>query len=193
MTVQPIKDKRKIHRMLKVLEDDNPRNALLFRVGLNTILRIQDILDLKVKNIFHDDGRFRLYLSLFERKTRKNKGRRMKNIKLNSLLRKEIKEYVEFFELSLEDYIFFSLLDPDKNLDRVQAWRILKRAADKVGIDNFGTHSMRKTLAWTIYKQTKDISLVMIMLNHNSPKTTLRYLGITQESIDKTYEEFAIG
>ena len=193
MTVQPIKDKRKIHRMLKVLEDDNPRNALLFRVGLNTILRIQDILDLKVKNIFHDDGRFRLYLSLFERKTRKNKGRRMKNIKLNSLLRKAIKEYVEFFELSLEDYIFFSLLDPDKNLDRVQAWRILKRAADKVGIDNFGTHSMRKTLAWTIYKQTKDISLVMIMLNHNSPKTTLRYLGITQESIDKTYEEFAIG
>jgi len=193
MTVQPIKDKHKIQRMLKVLEDDNPRNALLFRVGLNTILRIQDILDLKVKNIFHDDGRFRLYLSLFERKTRKNKGRRMKNIKLNSLLRKAIKEYVEFFELSLEDYIFFSLLDPDKNLDRVQAWRILKRAADKVGIDNFGTHSMRKTLAWTIYKQTKDISLVMIMLNHNSPKTTLRYLGITQESIDKTYEEFAIG
>ncbi len=193
MTVQPIKDKHKIQRMLKVLEDDNPRNALLFRVGLNTILRIQDILDLKVKNIFHDDGRFRLYLSLFERKTRKNKGRQMKNIKLNSLLRKAIKEYVEFFELSLEDYIFFSLLDPDKNLDRVQAWRILKRAADKVGIDNFGTHSMRKTLAWTIYKQTKDISLVMIMLNHNSPKTTLRYLGITQESIDKTYEEFAIG
>ena len=193
MTVQPIKDKHKIQRMLKVLEEDNPRNALLFRVGLNTILRIQDILDLKVKNIFHDDGRFRLYLSLFERKTRKNKGRRMKNIKLNSLLRKAIKEYVEFFELSLEDYIFFSLLDPDKNLDRVQAWRILKRAADKVGIDNFGTHSMRKTLAWTIYKQTKDISLVMIMLNHNSPKTTLRYLGITQESIDNTYEEFSIG
>jgi integrase len=117
----------------------------------------------------------------------------MKNIKLNSLLRKAIKDYVEFFELSLEDYIFFSLLDPDKNLDRVQAWRILKKAAEKVGIDNFGTHSMRKTLAWTIYKQTKDISLVMIMLNHNSPKTTLRYLGITQESIDKTYEEFAIG
>ena len=193
MTVQPIKDKRKLLRMLKVLEDDNPRNALLFRVGLNTILRIQDILDLKVKNIFHDDGRFRLYLSLFERKTRKAKSRQMKNIKLNSLLRKAIKDYVEFFELSLEDYIFFSMLDPDKNLDRVQAWRILKRAADKVGIDNFGTHSMRKTLAWSIYKQTKDISLVMIMLNHNSPKTTLRYLGITQESIDKTYEEFAIG
>ena len=193
MTVQPIKDHNKIKRMLKVLEDQNPRNALLFRVGLNTILRIQDILDLKVKDIFHEDGSFREYLSLFERKTRKYKNRQLKNVKLNSLLRKELKEYVEFFELTPEDYIFFSLHNPDNNLDRIQAWRMLKKAAEKVGIKNFGTHSMRKTLAWTIYKQTKDISLVMIMLNHQSPKMTLRYLGITQESIDKTYEEFAIG
>jgi len=179
--------------MLKVLDDQNPRNALLFRVGLNTILRIQDILDLKVKDIFHEDGSYREYLSLFERKTRKYKNRQLKNVKLNSLLRKEIKDYVDLFELKPEDYIFFSLHNPEKNLDRVEAWRILKKASGRVGIKNFGTHSMRKTLAWTIYKQTKDISLVMIMLNHHSPRTTLRYLGITQESIDKTYEEFAIG
>jgi integrase len=179
--------------MLKVLDDQNPRNALLFRVGLNTILRIQDILDLKVKDIFHRDGSYREYLSLFERKTRKYKNRQLKNVKLNSLLRKEIKDYVDLFELKPEDYIFFSLHNPEKNLDRIEAWRILKKASGKVGIKNFGTHSMRKTLAWTIYKQTKDISLVMIMLNHHSPRTTLRYLGITQESIDKTYEEFAIG
>jgi integrase len=193
MTVQPIKDPNKIKRMLKVLDDQNPRNALLFRVGLNTILRIQDILDLKVKDIFHEDGSYREYLSLFERKTRKYKNRQLKNVKLNSLLRKEIKDYVDLFELKPEDYIFFSLHNPEKNLDRVEAWRILKKASGRVGIKNFGTHSMRKTLAWTIYKQTKDISLVMIMLNHHSPRTTLRYLGITQESIDKTYEEFAIG
>jgi integrase len=193
MTVQPIKDPKKIQRMLKVLDDQNPRNALLFRVGLNTILRIQDILDLKVKDIFHEDGSYREYLSLFERKTRKYKNRQLKNVKLNSLLRKEIKDYVDLFELKPEDYIFFSLHNPEKNLDRIEAWRILKKASGKVGIKNFGTHSMRKTLAWTIYKQTKDISLVMIMLNHHSPRTTLRYLGITQESIDKTYEEFAIG
>jgi integrase len=193
VTVQPIKDPKKIQRMLKVLDDQNPRNALLFRVGLNTILRIQDILDLKVKDIFHEDGSYREYLSLFERKTRKYKNRQLKNVKLNSLLRKEIKDYVDLFELKPEDYIFFSLHNPEKNLDRIEAWRILKKASGKVGIKNFGTHSMRKTLAWTIYKQTKDISLVMIMLNHHSPRTTLRYLGITQESIDKTYEEFAIG
>ena len=113
---------------------------------------------------------------------------RLKKLKHNEIWTRGFTD----LELTSEDYIFFSLHNPDNNLDRVEAWRMLKKAADKVGIENFGTHSMRKTLAWTIYKQTKDISLVMIMLNHNSPKTTLRYLGITQESIDKTYEEFAI-
>ena len=185
MTVQPIKDPRKIKRMIAVLEKSNPRNVLLFRVGLNTILRIQDILDLRVSDIFHPDGSFKEYLSLFESK----KG---KAIKLNSLIRIEIKKFVDHYSLKEDDYIFFSLHNPARNLDRVEAWRILKKAADRVGIENFGTHSMRKTLAWTIYQKTKDISLVMYMLNHQSPTATMKYLGLVQDSIDKTYEEFAI-
>ena len=188
MTVQPIKDPRKIKRMIAVLEKSNPRNVLMFRVGLNTILRIQDILDLRVSDIFHSDGSFKEYLSLFERKTKKGKA-----IKLNSLIRIEIKKFVDRYGLKEDDYIFFSLHNPARNLDRVEAWRILKKAADRVGIENFGTHSMRKTLAWTIYQKTKDISLVMYMLNHQSPTATMKYLGLVQDSIDKTYEEFAIG
>ena len=171
MTVQPIKDPRKIKRMIAVLEKSNPRNVLLFRVGLNTILRIQDILDLRVSDIFHPDGSFKEYLSLFERKTKKGKA-----IKLNSLIRIEIKKFVDRYDLKEDDYIFFSLHNPARNLDRVEAWRIL-----------------RKTLAWTIYQKTKDISLVMYMLNHQSPTATMKYLGLVQDSIDKTYEEFAIG
>ena len=188
MTVQPIKDPRKIKRMIAVLEKSNPRNVLMFRVGLNTILRIQDILDLRVSDIFHPDGSFKEYLSLFERKTKKSKA-----IKLNSLIRIEIKKFVDRYDLKEDDYIFFSLHNPTRNLDRVEAWRILKKASDKAGIENFGTHSMRKTLAWTIYQKTKDISLVMYMLNHQSPTATMKYLGLVQDSIDKTYEEFAIG
>jgi|TARA_R100000049_G_C1951706_1_gene100058 integrase len=193
MTVQPIKDNKQVHKMLKILDDQNPRNALLFRVGLNTILRIQDILNIKVKHIFHPDGSFRGYLSIFENKTKNHRRRIMKNVKLNSLIRQELKKHVELFELDQDDFIFFSMHNPDNPLDRVQAWKILKTASREAGIKNFGTHSMRKTLAWNIYTQTKDLALVMIMLNHKSPSVTMRYLGITQESIDNTYEEFAIG
>ena len=187
MTIQPIKDRKKIKRMIAVLET-TPRNALLFKIGLNTILRIGDILGLRVSDIFTPDGTFKDYLILHESKTGKRKS-----IKLNSLIRKELKKYVSTYGLIEDDYIFFSLRNPANNLDRIEAWRILKKAADSVGIKNFGTHSMRKTLAWSIYQETRNLSLVMIMLNHKSPSTTLRYLGITQDSIDKTYEEFAIG
>ena len=191
MTVQPIKNERKLKRMLKILDDQNPRNALLFRLGLNTILRVGDILKLKVRDVIYVDGSFREYLSLFESKTANRKSRSMKNIKLNTLIRQEIKDYIKLFDLQYDDYLFFSMRNPERKLDRVQAWRILKKVANMVGIDKFGTHSMRKTLAWRIYQQSKDISLVMYVLNHKSPEVTLKYLGITQESIDKTYEEFA--
>ena len=80
----------------------------------------------------------------------------------------------------------------DNHIDRTNAWRVLKRAANKVGIENFGTHSMRKTLAYYIYKSTKNISLVMKMLNHQNPSVTLRYIGVDQDMIDSAYEEYSI-
>jgi len=190
--IQPIKDKKLVQDMMKILDDKNPRDALLFRMGLNTILRIQDLLSIKVDHIFRPDGSFLPYMTLFERKTKNHRSRIRKNVKLNSLIRHELKKYVKLFELDQDDFIFFSMKNPEKPIDRIQAWRLLKSAADEVGINNFGTHTMRKTLAWNIYNQTKDIALVMVMLNHRRPEVTMRYLGITQEQMDEAYEEFAV-
>ena len=52
-----------------------------------------------------------------------------------------------------------------------------------------GSHSMRKTLAYHIYKETKNIVLVMHMLNHQSSKQTLSYIGVTQDSMDNVYKD----
>lgn len=191
-SVQPIKSDSQIKKMMKILDDQNPRDALMFRLGLNTILRISDILRLKVKDVIYVDGSFREYLSLFEAKTKNKSSRTRKKIKLNSMIRDQIKNYIKLFNLEQDDYLIFSMRDPDRPLDRVQAWRILKKVAEIVGVKNFGTHSMRKTLAWRVYKQSKDLSLVMHLLNHKSPEHTLRYIGIVQESVDNVYEDFAI-
>ena len=51
---------------------------------------------------------------------------------------------------------------------------------------------MRKTLAYNIYKKTKDLALVMRILNHSDPDYTLRYIGIVQRNLDDAYEEFSI-
>ena len=187
MVVEPIRDKKLIVKMIDKLNETCKRDGLLFRMGINTILRVSDLLKLKVVDVLHSNGQFREYLCLKEQKTDKPR-----KIKLNSLIRSEIMKYILHYELDDDHYLFFSLRNPKKSLDRVTAYKRLTKVATSVGIEHFGTHSMRKTLAWTIYQKTKDISLVMYMLNHQSPTATMKYLGLVQDSIDKTYEEFAI-
>ena len=187
MVVEPIKSKTLINKMIKTLEKRNDRDALLFRMGLNTILRISDIITLKYSQLFDSKGRIRTYLKLYEQKTNKSK-----KIKLNKVIQDEIYKYAKIKKLSNDDYLFYSFKNKDNHIDRTNAWRVLKRAANKVGVENFGTHSMRKTLAYYVYKSTNNISLVMKMLNHQNPAVTLRYIGVDQDMIDSAYDEYSI-
>ena len=123
MSVQPVKDRNKLKTMMEFLEmKGNKRDALLLKFGLNTGLRINDILRLKVKHLFDSNGNLNEYLDLFESKTIKRRNRKLKQIKLNSVIRPELISYVQYYELESEDWIFFSLREPSNPLDRVRAW-----------------------------------------------------------------------
>lgn len=65
------------------------------------------------------------------------------------------------------------------------AWKIIKEAAEAVGVKDIGTHSLRKTWAYHSYKAGTDIVIIQDMLNHSSPAITLRYIGITQDEKDR--------
>lgn len=73
MTVEPIRDKVKIKQMYQYLNGRDHKYGLIFKFGLNTGLRISDILPLKVKDIFLRKGVFYEYLVLKEKKTKKEK------------------------------------------------------------------------------------------------------------------------
>jgi integrase len=181
MTVEPIRDKTKIKYMYQFLNGKDPKYGLLFKFGLNTGLRISDILPLKVKDIFNKNGNFRDYLVLKEKKTGKEK-----KIKLNDALRKTIKMYIENKDLFYEDYIFPS--HKGGHIGRIQAYRVLKEAANIIGIENFGTHSLRKTWGYWTYKVSRyNIGLIMDTFNHSSQKITLRYIGVNQDQKDELY------
>ena len=185
--VDPIKDKADIRRMLDYLEGQSMRNATLFRLGLNTILRVSDLLELKVSDFYTISGKFRTHVTLKEKKTGK-----VKKIKINKVARKIVPQHIQHYHLSGDDFLFFSTQNPDKAIDRYQAWRVLTKAGNYCGLDNFSPHSMRKTLAYHVYKQTKDIALTMRLLNHRSPDVTLKYIGIEQEEIDGAYDNHAL-
>lgn len=81
----------------------------------------------------------------------------------------------------------------DKPITVTQAYRQLNKAAKMVDIEEgIGTHTMRKTFGYFFYKETKDIDSLQKILNHSSVAVTKKYIGITQEEIDKLLENFKL-
>lgn len=181
MTVEPIRNKVKIKQMYHYLAGKEPKYGLLFKFGLNTGLRISDILPVKLKDIRNEDGKFRDYFILKEKKTGKEK-----KIKLNNALRKAIEAYAKDESLTPDSYLFWS--KKGSHLGRIQAYRVLNEAAEIIGVENFGTHSMRKTWGYWTYKVSRyNIGLIMDTFNHSSPSITLRYIGVNQDQKDELY------
>lgn len=58
--------------------------------------------------------------------------------------------------------------------------------------DGIGTHTMRKTFGYWYYKQTKDIATLQMILNHSHPEITLRYIGVTDEEIENSLNNFVL-
>ncbi|WP_338754875.1 site-specific integrase [Bacillus sp. FJAT-52991] len=175
--VQPIRSKEKIEEVKLVLKHDSYRDYFLFVMGINTGLRISDLLPLQVKDV-----RNKTHITIKEKKTDKHK-----RFVINSTLRKEIDEYTA--NMHDEDYLFPSQRTK-KPIQRVQAYKILNRAAEKVGLTEIGTHTLRKTFGYHYYKRTKDVAMLQEIFNHSAPSVTKRYIGITQDEIDKSLEDF---
>lgn len=183
MTVEPIRDKKRITAMQTYLKGRRLRDWLLFNVGINTGLRVGDMLNLKVEDVLTAKGTFRQHLILKEEKTGKEK-----KIKLNNAVKKYIKTYLQTIEYNQDTYLFQSRKGNNRPITRVQAYRELKSAASCVGIENFGTHSMRKTWGYWSYRASRyNIGLIMDTFNHSSPVITLRYIGISQDQKDELY------
>ena len=181
--VEPVRNREDVQKLWQYLLEYDRRYAMIWKFGCNTILRISDILALKYEDIIYK-GQIVEMIFLREGKTGK-----AKTVYFNSGLVQALSDYVESENIQPKEFLFYHSPHHRKEaIDRRSAWRVIKRAANKCGLEgNIGTHSMRKSLAYAIYEIDHDIAKVMIMLNHSSPKTTLSYLGITQNQIAETY------
>lgn len=179
--VQPIRDRNLILKMQDLLQENSERDYMIFTVGINTGLRISDILPLKVSDV-----KGKTHIHITEQKTGKNK-----RFLINSRLRKELNPYIKGMEDN--EYLFQSRKGDNKPLSRIQAYRILNEVASKLGIEEIGTHTLRKTFGYWHYKQYKDVAILQDIFNHSSPSITLKYIGITDDIKDKTIEGFYLG
>ena len=178
--VEPIRDPEKIREMKEYLLHKSYRDYFLFVFGINSGLRISDILPLRVMDVKYTE-----HLNIREKKTKN-----IRKIKMTSSLKSEIEKYIKYKADS--DYLFPSRKG-NRPIGREAAWRIINEAARAVEIEgSIGTHTLRKTFGYHFYQQYKDVAMLQEILGHSSPSITLRYIGINDDMVDKALDGFAL-
>lgn len=179
--VQPIRDKQKIEEIKSVLKENGTRDLLLFCMGINTGLRISDLLKLRIVDVKN-----KTHIEIKEQKTGK-----VKRFPIFGNLQVMLDEYIRNKPLS--DYLFKSRNGENKPITRVMAYLIINRTCRKCGItDNIGTHTLRKTFGYHHYQNFHDVAILQYLLNHSSPSITLRYIGITEDNVEETLQRFEL-
>jgi len=183
--VEPIIDRKKIAQIKNQLRGQRRyRDLLLFVVGINTALRISDLLELLVYHFLDDHQHIKQRFWIKEQK----RGKRQEVV-INASIRDGLEEYIAAYPEVIGDqnnFIFFNTKDNGfmKPIRRGQAWKIITTICQQVGLrGNFGTHSLRKTWGYHARMQGVDLALIMHKLNHESIAYTKRYLGITDDEL----------
>jgi Site-specific recombinase XerD len=174
--VEPIRSKQQIEAVKGYLKNRNLRDWLLFVLGINSGLRISDLLLLKISDVKAKDR-----IIIREMKTGK-----IKDFPLSLTCKKTINEYLT--SIHNESEWLFKSQKGDQPITRIQAYRIMNKAACAVGIkEAIGTHTLRKTFGYWAYKSGVDITRIQKLLNHSAPSVTLAYIGITKDELDNIY------
>jgi integrase len=183
--VEPIRDRKKIAQIKNQLRGQRRyRDLLLFVVGINTALRISDLLEMRVEHFMDDQKRIKRRFWIKEQK----RGKRQEVV-VNDSIQEALDEYlVAYPEITNANnhFIFFNTKANSymRPIRRGQAWKVITTICQQVGLrGNFGTHSLRKTWGYHARIQGVDLALIMHKLNHESIAYTKRYLGITDDEL----------
>lgn len=195
-TAQPIRKEEDLQHFKEYyrVEYPNQRNYLLLVMGLNTALRISDILSLRWGDVYDFKlKRYREHLCITEHKTDKKSV-----IYINQNIKRALIDYKDYLTgqkklPSEEIFLFESGTKKGCPISRVQAFRIVKKAAAACQLEGVvSCHSLRKTFGYYAWQQGIKPALLMNIYNHSSFQTTIRYLGIEQDDRDSIFRNIEI-
>ncbi len=190
-TTQPIRDMEK----LKLFEEyykktkPNSRNYTLIILGLNSALRISDILHLTYGDVYdYKKKEWKSHIVIREQKTGK-----LNRIYINKEVKQTLESYSDYQIHLTTDWLFTGQMSENQPLSRYQAFRIIKDAAAYAGLDaSISCHSLRKTFGYHAWKQGTPPALLMDIYNHSSYRITKRYLCIDQDDRDEVFEHICL-
>ena len=159
---------------VRLQAQDRIRELALFNLGIDSKLRGCDLVALKVRDVCHGD-QVATRAIVLQRKTQ-----RPVQFEITAATREAVQAWIAHAGLRSEDFLFPSRLNRSPHLGTRQYARILSHWVDELGLDPtaYATHSMRRTKATLIYRRTKNLRAVQLLLGHSKLESTVRYLGI---------------
>lgn len=180
-TVEPIRDRRDVYAMKKYLRQKDEKYYIMFITGINLGLRINEILKMTVGDV---KGRK-------QQTFRQSKTDKEITVAYNDEL---IKAYAEYCKnRTPQEALIPNPYNEYRSISRDMAYKVLREAAEKLHLQyNVGTHTMRKTCGYHFYRQTHDIVTLQTWFNHRTAADTLRYIGVTKDTVLSAMRKFKI-
>ncbi|MDZ7661395.1 MAG: tyrosine-type recombinase/integrase [Thiohalophilus sp.] len=150
------------------------RELALFNLALDSKLRSCDLVRLRVRDIAHGTQVSKRAMIL------QQKTQQPVQFEITEQTRQALSAWIDQSQLSSGDYLFPSRMKRSPHLSTRQYARIVRSWIADIGLDpaDYGTHSLRRTKATLIYRRTKNLRAIQLLLGHTKLESTVRYLGI---------------
>ena len=181
MKLPDVLSEKEIDKMIEVIDLSKPegqRNRAIIEVLYGCGLRVSELINLKISDLFFDDGFIRVI----------GKGNKQRLVPISDYTIKYINLYKESIRIHLpiqagfEDFLFLNRRG--KNLTRVMIFTIVKELSIIAGVKKtISPHTFRHSFATHLLKNGADLRAIQLMLGHESITTTEIYTHVDQEFI----------
>jgi integrase len=150
------------------------RELALFNLAIDSKLRSCDLVKLRLRDVAQG-ARIASRAIVMQQKTQ-----RPVQFEITEPTRESLAAWTRISGLTADSFLFPSRLHASAHLSTRQYARIVHAWVKEIGLDSaaYGTHTLRRTKASLIYRRTKNLRAVQLLLGHSKLECTVRYLGI---------------
>ncbi|MBT7543724.1 MAG: tyrosine-type recombinase/integrase [Kordiimonadaceae bacterium] len=170
----PLKLKQIWSIRIRLQISNRVRDLALFNLAIDSKLRSCDLLKLHVLDVANGINVLKRAMVI------QQKTQSPVQFEITAQTREALSIWIDHADLSRDSFLFKSRANASKHISRRQYSRIVKSWLCEIGLDPsaYGTHSLRRTKATLIYRRTKNLRAVQLLLGHRNLESTVRYLGI---------------
>lgn len=175
----------KLFEAIDLSAAEGTRNRAMLEVLYSSGLRVSELVELKLANVYFDIGFLRVI----------GKGNKERLVPVGRDAMKFLKIYLEEIRVHVpvqkgfESYVFLNRRG--KKLTRVMVFLIIKSLAARIGLNKtISPHTFRHSFATHLIEGGADLRAVQEMLGHESITTTEIYTHLDRDYLRQVIQEF---